>query len=265
MRIERISGGLPAVVACALAWVLVATGAPAAAGEVQPLPATDAWDYQLGGARPVPARVDVVVRDRRAAPVGGEVYDVCYVNGFQTQPDEKRFWRDRWRLVLKRGGEPVVDGAWGEWLLDLRTPAKRRALARIVGRWTDRCAEDGFAAVEYDNLDSFTRSRGLLTAADAEAHARRLVSRAHDAGLAAAQKNRAQWDGTAVGYDFAIAEQCAQYDECGDYVDTWGDRVLPVEYRRRAFRSGCRDWGDELPVLRRDVALTAHGTRHWCS
>ena len=249
----------------AVAWVLVAAGMPAVAGGIEPLPdGVDAWDYQLGGARRVPDRVDVVVRDRRAEPVSG-VYDVCYVNGFQTQPDEKRFWRDHWRLVLKRGGEPVVDGAWGEWLLDLRTPAKRRALARIVGRWTDRCADDGFAAVEYDNLDSFTRSRGLLTAADARAYAARLVSRAHDAGLAAAQKNRAQWDGTVVGYDFAIAEQCAQYDECGDYVDTYGDRVLPVEYRRRAFRTGCRDWGDQLPVLRRDVALSAHGTRRWCA
>ena len=43
------------------------------------------------------------------------------------------------------------------------------------------------------------------------------------------------------------------------------DRVLPVEYRRRAFRAGCRDWGDELPVLRRDVALKPDGTRRWCS
>ncbi len=254
-----------AVLAGAVAWVLLAAGMPAVAGGIEPLPdRVDAWDYQLGGARRVPDRVDVVVRDRRAEPVSG-AYNVCYVNGFQTQPDEKRFWRDHWRLVLKRGGEPVVDGAWGQWLLDLRTPAKRRALARIVGRWTDRCADDGFAAVEYDNLDSFTRSRGLLTAADARAYASRLVSRAHDSGLAAAQKNRAQWDGTVVDYDFAIAEQCAQYDECGAYVDTYGDRVLPVEYRRRAFRSGCRERGDQLPVLRRDVALSAHGTRRWCA
>ena len=255
------------VLGCVVAWLLVVPGAaPVAAGEQEPvLPPTGvAWDYQLGGVRPVPDHVGIVVRDRRAEPVP-DAYNVCYVNGFQTQPDEKRFWRDRWRLVLKHGGEPVVDGAWGEWLLDVRTPAKRRALARIVGRWTDRCADDGYAAVEFDNLDSFTRSRGLLTAADARAFAERLVTRAHAAGLAAAQKNRAQWDGTVVGYDFAIAEQCAQYDECGAYVDTYGDQVLPVEYRRRPFREGCHDWGDRLPVLRRDVALRAGGIRRWCA
>ncbi len=246
--------------------VLVAGPTAAYAGTTGPeLPPTGTdWDYQLGGNRPVPDRVGVVVRDRRAAPLGGDVYDVCYVNGLQTQPDEKRFWRDHWRLVLKRHGRPVVDGAWGEWLLDLRTAAKRRALARIVGGWTDGCADDGFLAVEFDNLDSFTRSHGLLDAADARRYAERLVDRAHDAGLAAAQKNRAQWDGRAVGYDFAIAEQCAQYDECGDYTAHY-DHVLAVEYRKHPFRTACRDWSEQVAVVRRDVALSRHGTRRWCS
>ena len=237
---------------------------PRGAG-VATLPPTDVdWDYQLGGDRPVPDRVGVVVRDRRSDPVTG-LYNVCYVNGFQTQPDEKRFWRDHWRLVLKRDGKPVVDGAWGEWLLDIRTPAKRRALAKIVGRWTERCADDGYDAVEYDNLDSFTRSHGLLDAADARRFAGRLVRRAHGEGLAAAQKNRAQWDGTVVGYDFAISEQCARYRECSSYVDTYGAHVLAVEYRPKPFRRACRGWSDRIAVLRRDVPLAVGGVRRWCA
>jgi len=40
-------------------------------------------------------------------------------------------------LALRRGGgRPVVDSAWGEWLLNIRTPRKRVRLARIVGRPT---------------------------------------------------------------------------------------------------------------------------------
>jgi len=239
-----------------------AAGAGKAEGPVLPPTGVD-WDYQLGGDRAVPDGVGIVVRDRTSEPLG--VYDVCYVNGFQTQPGAKRFWRDRWRLVLKKGGEPVVDGAWGEWLLDIGTPARRRALARIVGRWTARCAEDGFEAVEFDNLDSFTRSHGLLTARDARRYAARLVSRAHAEGLAAAQKNRAGWDGTGVGYDFAIAEECAQWRECGAYVDVYGERVLAVEYRRRAFRRACRNWSGTISVVRRDPALAADGVRRWCA
>ncbi|MDX6359444.1 MAG: hypothetical protein QOH37_2498 [Nocardioidaceae bacterium] len=245
--------------------VLMAVPAvPATAGTTITLPPTGTdWDYQLGGSRPVPASVGIVERDRRASPNAG-TYDICYVNGFQTQADEKAFWHRHWSLVLKRDGKPVVDSVWGEWLLDLRTADQRSALAAIMGRWTDRCAKDGYQAVEYDNLDSFNRSHGLITTAETKAYASLLVGRAHDAGLAAAQKNRAGWDGTTVGFDFAIAEQCAQYDECGSYVDHYGSHVLAVEYHDASFARACRDWADRIAVVRRDVNLTRHGTRRWC-
>lgn len=142
---------------------LLVTSAPtptAAAYAVQPPPPGTDVDYQLGGPRSVPDNVGIVVRDRSATPAG--VYDVCYVNCFQTQVEEAGFWRQHRRLVLRRHGRPVVDAAWGEWLLDLRTPHKRRRLAAIVGAWTQECAAKGFDAVEFDNLDSFTRSHGLL-------------------------------------------------------------------------------------------------------
>ena len=246
--------------------VLTGPSMPTYAGmPVTAPPAGADWDYQLGGARPVPAHVGIVERDRHASPVGGR-YNVCYVNGFQTQVEERRFWRrHHWRLVLEDHGRPVVDSVWGEWLLDTRTSSTRRALATIVARWVDRCAADGFDAVEFDNLDSFSRSHHLLSRTDNKRYAALLVTAAHAAGLAAAQKNWAQWDGTRAGFDFAVAEQCGQYRECGSYVDHYGDRVLDVEYRARAFRRACRSWSDRISVVRRDVDLTRHGVRRWCS
>jgi Glycoside-hydrolase family GH114 len=249
------------------ALVLVVLGsllAPAYAGRSVSLPpgGTD-WDYQLGGARPVPRHVGIVERDRHAAPVGTK-YNICYVNGFQTQVEQKTFWRrHHWSLVLKDHGKPVVDSVWGEWLLDLRTATKRHALARIIGRWTDRCARDGFDAVEYDNLDSFSRSHHLLSRRDNRRYAALLVKRAHAAGLAAAQKNWAEWDGASVGYDFAVAEQCQQYHECGSYLKHYR-HVLAVEYHRKAFHRACAHWSSEMAVVRRDVELTEHGVRRWC-
>jgi hypothetical protein len=257
-----------ATYAVLLALVLSLVGGPSVAGRSTviaiPLPpiGTD-WDYQLGGARPVPAHVGIVERDRRAAPVAGK-YNICYVNGFQTQVDEKKFWHRHWSLVLKRNGRPVVDSVWGEWLLDIRTTAKRLALAKIMGRWTARCARDGFDAVEYDNQDSFTRSHHLLTPADADKYSAKLVRKAHHSVLAAAQKNRARWDGTSVGFDFAVAEQCGQYHECGSYVAHYGSHVLAVEYHDRAFHHTCKNWSDTIAVVRRDVNLTRHGVRRWC-
>ena len=240
----------------------VALAAPAAA-DVDPPPMDTDVDYQLGGATPMPAHVGIVVRDRRAAPANGR-YNVCYVNGFQTQPDERRFWKQRMRLVLKRNGKPVVDEAWGEWLLDIRTQAKREALARIIGRWTERCADDEFAAVEYDNLDSFTRSHRMLKRKHAIAFARLLVRRAHAADLAVGQKNLAGFDGSRIGFDFAVAEECARYRECQRYVASYGRRVLVIEYRKRDFRRACRTYADELAIVLRDRDLTPAGIRRWC-
>ena len=222
------------------------------------------WDYQLGGSRSVPSHVGIVERDRLAEPKAG-AYNVCYVNGFQTQVEQKRFWRrHHWSLVLKDKGRAVVDSVWGEWVLDTRTRAKRHHLARIMGVWTRHCARDGFDAVEYDNLDSFSRSHHLLTRADNKAYAALLVKRAHAAGLAAAQKNWAEWDGTEVGFDFAVAEQCAQFSECSSYVDHYGSEVLAVEYHGKAFRKACRHWSGTIAVVRRDVDLTRHGLRRYC-
>lgn len=242
--------------------VLALAPAPALAAYDLPPTGTD-FDYQLGGDAAPPDNVGMVVRDRTSDPVDG-VYGVCYVNGFQTQPDQKRFWHRHWSLVLKRDGKPVVDTAWGEWLLDIGTPAKRHALARIIGRWTRGCATDGYAGVEYDNLDSFSRSHRLISRGDAKKYAAALVRKAHAADLAAGQKNWAEWDGTSVGYDFAIAEECGRWHECGSYVDSYGDHVYVVEYRRKDFRRTCSHWGDRLAVVLRDVDLTPGGVHDYC-
>ena len=251
-----------AVRALAVPALVVALAAPAAA-DVDPPPVGTDVDYQLGGASAAPAHVGILVRDRGAKPAAGR-YNVCYVNGFQTQSSERRFWRKRMRLVLRDHGRPVVDEAWGEWLLDTRTRAKRRALARVVGGWVDRCADDGFDAVELDNLDSFTRSHRLLKRRHAVALARLLVRRAHASGLAVGQKNLAGFDGSRIGYDFAVAEECGRYRECRRYRASYGRRVLVVEYRAKDFRRACRRHAGGLAIVLRDRDLTPAGVHRWC-
>jgi hypothetical protein len=235
-----------------------------AALAVPALPSGTDVDYQLGGAADPPANVGIVVRDRTEAPAESR-FNVCYVNGFQTQPDEARFWRNHRELLLHDAdGHRVVDEAWGETLLDVRAPAKRRSLARIEDRWVRGCARHGYDAVEYDNLDSFTRSDGLISRRQAVRFARMLVSRAHRTGLAAGQKNLAGFDGTRIGYDFAVAEECGRYDECERYVDHFGDQVLMVEYREQDFASTCATYGPTHAVELRDLDLTPDGVHRWC-
>ena len=157
--------------------------------------------------------------------------------------------------MLHRGGHLVVDSRWGEWLLDVRTKTKRQRLAQVVGPWIDGCATDGFDAVEFDNLDSFTRSHQLIKRRAGLRFARMLVRRAHRADLSAGQKNLSGFDGTAIGFDFAVSEECARYDECDRYVDHFGDQVVMIEYRAKDFREACRGYGATHAIVRRDLPL----------
>jgi hypothetical protein len=125
-------------------------------------PLADAvFDYQLGGAYRPSSRVRVISRDRVAEPLPG-AYNLCHVNAFQSQPGAAaaRWWRRNHPELLLRDdrGELVVDEEWSEPLFGISTKSRRAALAAVVGRGIDGCAEAGFDAVEPDNLDSFERS-----------------------------------------------------------------------------------------------------------
>ena len=73
--------------------------------------------------------------------------------------------------VVLRGkdGKPVIDPDWEETMLAPTSPERRTELAGVVGAWIAKCAADGFDAVEIDNLDTFTRTDGLITEGDAVA------------------------------------------------------------------------------------------------
>lgn len=255
-------------VTLALAWIgaaLVVAAGSAHAATVSAPPPHAAFSYQIGGPFRPAAGVQVVDRDWHVAPAPG-VYGICYVNAFQAQPEQLAWWRSHHRsLLLRRDGRPVVDTGWNEQLLDTSTPAKRRALADIIGRWIARCARAGYRAVEPDNLDSWSRSSGALTVADDLALARLLILRAHTVGLAIAQKNAAELSrtGRRLGFDFAIAEECQPYRECGRYLSAYGDGVIEIEYPddggTRNFQLACRQRGDRISIVYRDRNVTPAG------
>lgn len=258
-----------APVRAAVALALVASAGVALAAcasepaQPQPPPSAVPVDYQLGGAYPPDPRVGIVARDRSAVPADG-VYSICYLNAFQTQPGERDEWPDG--LVLRQDGADVMDPDWpDEALLDTRSDDGRRAIAERVGEWIDGCAAAGYDAVEFDNLDTYTRSDDLLRADDNLALATLLVERAHRAGLAAGQKNAAE-DAERLradaGFDFAVVEECAYYDECAAYTDVYGDAVVAIEYTDaidRPFDDLCADPAMPASLVLRDRDLTTPG------
>ncbi|GGI97201.1 endo alpha-1,4 polygalactosaminidase [Streptomyces brasiliensis] len=230
------------------------------ATEVRLPPRHTGFDYQIGGPYPPPPGVRIVSRDRTASPAPG-LYNVCYLNAFQAQPDEDDSWPAD-LLLRDAHGKVVVDRDWHEALLDIGTPAKRARVAKRVGRWIDGCADKGFDAVEPDNYDSYTRSRGLLTADDATAFVRLLSRHAHARHLAVAQKNTVELaeERGRTGLDFAVAEECAEWDECGEYARAFDDRVLVVEYSDSGLREPLAHYGDRLSIVRRDMAVSTPGS-----
>lgn len=238
-------------------------GAPPAAGKhPAPPPPGAKFDYQIGGAYPPPAGVRIVSRDSSATPATG-VYNICYLNAFQTQPDATAWWQGNHPdlLLHDHSGALVIDQDWNEAILDVSTPAKRAALAQIEDGWIDGCARKGFQAVEADNLDSHSRSAGLLTPADDVEFAKLITAHAHSAGLAVAQKNATELLGqrAAIGFDFAVAEQCGSYGECGQYADAYADHVVDVEYDDAGFAAACHGYGSSLSIVRRDLDVSAAG------
>lgn len=224
-----------------LAAALVAAGPAWAEG---PLPAGAVADYQLGGGYPPPDGVTVVVRDSTDRPEPG-LFSICYVNGFQTQPGAE------WPAdLLLRGAEgPLADPAWpDEFLLDISSPEARAANLAQVAPTIRACAEKGFDAVEFDNLDSFTRSDGRLDMEDALAFAALLVAEAGKLGLPAGQKNTADLGARGrdeAGFAFAVTEECHRWEECAAFTGVYGrDQVLGIEYAddlRGSFADACAD------------------------
>ncbi|MBK1785959.1 endo alpha-1,4 polygalactosaminidase [Prauserella sp. ASG 168] len=246
----------------------MACGAPTGqAGQAWPEGAR--FDYQLGAAYPPGDGVGLVVRDSTAEPAEG-AYNVCYVNGFQSQPQDRDLWlEDRRDLVLSGDdGEPVTDPAWpDELILDTSTPAKRERLAEFAGEVVARCADSGFQAIEVDNLDSYTRSAGALDVEDNLALAAELARIAHEHGVLIGQKNAAELGERGrdeAGFDFAVAEECVRWDECSAYTDVYGQAVLDIEYTddlEGPFREACERVPTPRSTILRDRDLVGPDER----
>ncbi len=120
----------------------------------------------------------------------------------------------------------------GERWLDIR---KIGVLGPIMKARLDMCAAKGFDAVEFDNVDGYQNRTGFpLTGADQLAYNVFLANQAHQRGMSAVLKNDVgQIKALLPYFDFALNEQCHQYDECDrlrPFVNA-GKAVFGVEYK----------------------------------
>jgi hypothetical protein len=233
----------------------------AAPSDWQPPPRGGYFDYQLGGDYPSSAEVVVVARDWFAGTPADGLYNICYVNAFQTQPpddSDRPDERDGWPASVVSSFE---DPDWaGEFIIDLGTAEQRADAASFVNTMVDTCHKKGFDAVEFDNLDSYSRVDNLpFGQAESLEYAATITAHAHDLGLAVAQKNTAELTRAQaldqVGFDFAVVEECAEFDECRTYKAIYETNVLAIEYSVDGMQQACVQLVGVSPVLRRDRDL----------
>ena len=121
----------------------------------------------------------------------------------------------------------------GEKWLDIRQTS---ILLPIMEARVQKCRQAGFDGVEWDNVDGYSNRTGFpLTANDQLVYDASLANLAHSYGLTVALKNDVeQLPDLAPYVDYAVNEQCQQYNECGGYTTYFinaGKAVFQVEYK----------------------------------
>jgi hypothetical protein len=209
------------------------TAAPSADPGARWVPPPGAtWQWQLSG--PIDLEVDADVFDVDGVETSAETVAalhragrkvICYVDAGAAEefrPDRAAFPDD----VLGESG-----GFDRERLLDVR---RLDVLAPIMAGRFDMCRDKGFDAVEADLVDGYARDSGFpLTPDDQLAYNRMLADLAHERGLSIGLKNDLdQVPDLVEHFDFAINEQCFQYEECDELTPfvSAGKAVFTAEY-----------------------------------
>lgn len=208
-------------------------GEPQPPGEVwQPSPGTS-WIWQLSGT--VGTNHDVTMYDIDLFDIPQQTIDLLHADGrvvicyFSAGSWEN--WRpdaDQYPQQVRGRG----NGWPGEKWLDIR---RIDLLGPILEKRLEMAREKGCDGVEPDNIDGYTNKTGFpLTADDQLRFNRWLADQAHARGLSIGLKNDLeQVEILEPWFDWALNEQCFQYDECElllPFIQA-GKAVFGVEYQ----------------------------------
>jgi len=176
--------------------------------------------------------------------------DTAYEPG---RPDSSQFTA----AVLGNG----IDGWPGQKWVDIRSTVVRNIMAARMAT----AAAKGCDAVEMDDVDSYQNDPGFpITAADQLDFNTFLATTAHANDLGIALKNDIdQVASLASKFDFAINEQCFQYDECDTLSNfiTQGKAVFGVEYELATSAFCTKANADQFSWLKKDLDLDASLTQ----
>ncbi|ALS33979.1 hypothetical protein PTRA_a2941 [Pseudoalteromonas translucida KMM 520] len=121
-------------------------------------------------------------------------------------------WRsDKSQFLINELGNSLANWQGERWL-DIRSPNVQAIMASRL----DLAVQKGCDGVEPDNVDGYMNNSGFnLTANDQLVFTRFIANQAHTRGLAVGLKNNLHQVNELHNYfDFAVNEQCYEYQEC---------------------------------------------------
>jgi len=130
---------------------------------------------------------------------------------------------------------------WNENYIDITNPQ----LKPIMSKRFDLAKEKGCDAVEPDNIDIYMdekikKWKKPISVEDQINYDIWLTEEAHSRGLSIAMKNDVENIEKLLKYfDFAINEECYEYDECGNYVESF------IKNDKAVFMAAYGDYCDE--------------------
>ncbi len=208
------------------------SGGGSTSGRWQPALFTP-WQWQLTGT--IDQNVDAVMFDIDLFDVPASTIASLKSKGKRVVCYFSAGSYENWRSDANQFPSSVLgnglDGWPGERWLDIRNIT---ALAPIMGARFDLAKQKGCDGIEPDNIDAYTNNTGFpLTGAHQIAYNKWLAEQAHARGLSIALKNDVdQLSQLEPYFDYAVNEQCWQYNECGGYkvFTDKGKPVFNVEY-----------------------------------
>ena len=194
--------------------------------------ASDTWQWQLQGALGTSYDVsvyDIDLFDTPAATIaslqasGKKV--VCYFSAGSAEQ-----WRSDFARFLPEEMGKTLDGWPDERWLDIRSENVRQ----IMRDRLELAADKGCDGVEPDLVEAYTSDSGFPLTQEMQLDFNRfLAQEAHLRGLAVGLKNVVELIGElGAEFDFAVNEQCHEYDECSGYAAfiQSGKPVFNAEY-----------------------------------
>ncbi|XP_064611158.1 uncharacterized protein LOC135475259 isoform X2 [Liolophura sinensis] len=183
----------------------------------RPKPGTS-WQWQLSGGK-IDTHYNVDMydvdlydtssSDLNALKAAGKIV-ICYFSA----GTKENYRSDAGQFPHAAIGHKLEDWPDEHWI-DIRHPMVRE----IMSRRLDHAKTRNCDGVEPDNVDGYTNNNGLgLRASDQLEYNKWLAGEAHKRGLSVGLKNDVdQIHELASYFDWALNEECVNYNECGKY------------------------------------------------